>query len=100
MTTPMSTPRILEVRTKILKRNDELARELEHDADSTLYWLIQCAAASSVGYSSSHALVCASLCHVVAPVVGLDAAQQRSLDRKSTRLNSSHVSESRMPSSA
>ena len=29
-----------------------------------------------------------------------DATRQRQQDRKSTRLNSSHVSESRMPSSA
>ena len=33
-------------------------------------------------------------------MVGLLAALARALDRKSTRLNSSHVSESRMPSSA
>ena len=31
MTTPMTGPRILEVRTKILKRNDELARELRRE---------------------------------------------------------------------
>ena len=30
----------------------------------------------------------------------LDFIQKRNLDRKSTRLNSSHMSESRMPSSA
>ena len=33
-------------------------------------------------------------------VLGLPAVAGRNLDRKSTRLNSSHVSESRMPSSA
>ena len=27
----MTTPRILEVRTRILKRNDELARDLRHE---------------------------------------------------------------------
>ena len=33
-------------------------------------------------------------------IVGGDGAEYQRLDRKSTRLNSSHVSESRMPSSA
>ena len=33
-------------------------------------------------------------------LVGIDASDEYIVDRKSTRLNSSHVSESRMPSSA
>ena len=40
---------------------------LETDADGSLYLLLQLAASSSVGYSASHALVCASLCQLVGP---------------------------------
>ena len=47
---------------------------LLRDADVGLYLLFQLATNSPVGYSASHALVCAVLCHLIA--VELDLAQQ------------------------
>lgn len=44
------------------------ARELlQIDPDASLYWLLQLATSSSIGYSSSHALLCWALCRLVAP---------------------------------
>ena len=55
----------------------EAQKRLALDEDATLYWLFQLTASTTVGYSAAHAI-----------------------DRKSTRLNSSHIQKSRMPSSA
>lgn len=65
----------------------QLVEQLDTDADSTLYWLLQLATSSTVSYSSSHALVCASLCHLVAPLIGLTAQQQRSLALAALTMN-------------
>lgn len=60
---------------------------LEADADSTLYWLFQLAASSTVAYSASHAMICCALCHLVAPSLSLTAAQQQSLAMAALTMN-------------
>lgn len=60
---------------------------LDMDADSTLYWLFQLAAASTVAYSASHAIICASLCHLVAPGLGFTPEQSSSLSLAALTMN-------------
>lgn len=57
------------------------------DADSSLYWLFQLAASSTVAYSASHAMVCAALCHLVAGELKLNATQQDSLALAALSMN-------------
>ena len=64
---------------------------------------IVCASSRGLGFACANALAREGVNVVInsrnAEVLALAASTLRS-DRKSTRLNSSHVSESRMPSSA
>ncbi len=60
---------------------------LRHDSDGSLYLLLQLAASTSVGYSASHALVCASLCHLLAPALELEPVQQRCLNLAALSMN-------------
>lgn len=57
------------------------------DADATLYWLFQLAASSTVGYSVSHSMVCASLCRLVAEELKLEPAARDSLTRAALTMN-------------
>ena len=66
---------------------DQLTEQLDADADSCLYWLFQVATSSAVGYSTSHATICASLCHLAAPGLGIAAAQRRSLTLAALTMN-------------
>lgn len=72
---------------KMAELHDSMIHLLELDADSTLYWLFQLAASSTVAYSASHAMVCAALCHLVAPELGLDQAERRSLTLAALTMN-------------
>jgi len=60
---------------------------LSLDPDATLYWLFQLACSSSIGYSSSHSLLCWALCRLVAPALDLSAAQQDSLASAALSMN-------------
>ena len=60
---------------------------MEHDPDVGLYLLFQLAGNSPVGYSASHALVCATLCHVLAGELMLDAKERNSLVRAALTMN-------------
>ncbi|NIC40126.1 HD-GYP domain-containing protein [Aquabacterium sp. A08] len=60
---------------------------LELDADSTLYWLFQLAASSTVAYSASHAMVCWALCQLVADDLHLPAASRDSLALAALSMN-------------
>lgn len=60
---------------------------LELDADSSLYWLFQLAASSTVAYSASHAMICGALCHLVAPELGLTAQERRNLTLAALTMN-------------
>ena len=54
------------MRLDLLQIEQHMVALLQTDADGSLYLMLQLAASSNVGYSASHALVCASLCHLVA----------------------------------
>ena len=60
---------------------------LERDTDVGLYMLFQLATNSPVGYSASHALVCAVLCHLLAQELGITGAQRDSLVRATLTMN-------------
>ncbi|XAH25328.1 phosphodiesterase [Xylophilus sp. GW821-FHT01B05] len=51
---------------KVLQYDRWMQALVLQDLDTALYLLFQLASTSSVGYSASHALVCAALCHIVA----------------------------------
>lgn len=60
---------------------------MQHDPDVGLYLLFQLAGNSPVGYSASHALVCATLCHVLAGELLLDTKERNSLVRAALTMN-------------
>lgn len=58
-----------------------------HDNDAALYLMFQLAATSTASYSASHALVCATLCHILAQELKLPAAERDSLLRAALTMN-------------
>jgi len=60
---------------------------LKQDTDVGLYLLFQLATNSLVGYSASHALVCAVLCHLIAADFALPETQRNSLVRAALTMN-------------
>lgn len=60
---------------------------IRRDTDVALYLLFQLATQSPVGYSASHALVCAVLCHLVAPEFELTQHERNSLVRAALTMN-------------
>lgn len=60
---------------------------IERDADVGLYLLFQLAVNSPVGYSASHALVCAVLCHLMAGELALPPKERDSLVRAAMTMN-------------
>jgi HD-GYP domain-containing protein (c-di-GMP phosphodiesterase class II) len=59
----------------------------QRDTDLALYLLFQLAAQSHVGYSTSHALMCAVLCQVLAPEFALSQSERNSLVRSALTMN-------------
>jgi hypothetical protein len=60
---------------------------LQRDADVGLYLLFQLATNSSVGYSASHSLVCATLCHLLAAELKLETRERDSLVHAALTMN-------------
>jgi hypothetical protein len=60
---------------------------LQRDADVGLYLLFQLATNSPVGYSASHALVCAVLCHLTATELELPQKERDSLVHAALTMN-------------
>ncbi len=60
---------------------------LERDGDVGLYLLFQLATNSPVGYSASHALVCAVLCHLIAVELHLAQDERDSLVHAALTMN-------------
>lgn len=58
-----------------------------HDIDAALYLMFQLATTSSVGYSASHALVCGTLCHMMAHELSLPGSERDSLVRAALTMN-------------
>lgn len=60
---------------------------LQRDADVGIYLLFQLATNSSVGYSASHSLVCATLCHLLAAELKLEPKERDSLVHAALTMN-------------
>ncbi len=60
---------------------------LQRDPDVGLYLLFQLASNSPVGYSASHALVCAVLCHLIASELGIATQERDSLVHAALTMN-------------
>ena len=60
---------------------------MQRDPDAGLYLLFQLASNSPVGYSASHSLVCAVLCHLTAKMLELSAKERDSLVRAALTMN-------------
>ncbi|CAM4171150.1 phosphodiesterase [Comamonas aquatilis] len=60
---------------------------ITQNSDAALYLMFQRAASSTVGYSASHALVCASLCDVLARELRLEETERRVLVRAALTMN-------------
>ena len=58
-----------------------------HDIDAALYLMFQHASKSTVGYSASHALVCGTLCHIMAQELKLPQRERDSLVRAALTMN-------------
>lgn len=58
-----------------------------HDSDAALYLLFQQASTSTVGYSTSHALVCGTLCHILAQELQLPQPERDALVRAALTMN-------------
>ncbi len=58
-----------------------------HDIDAALYLMFQLASTSSVGYSAAHALVCGTLCHIMAQDLRLVQSERDSLVRAALTMN-------------
>lgn len=58
-----------------------------HDIDAALYLMFQLASTSTVGYSASHALVCGTLCHIMAHEFQLPSRERDSLVRAALTMN-------------
>lgn len=70
---------VQEFRQRIQQYDHWMQDLLAHDADVGLYLLFQLAIQSPVGYSASHALVCAVLCHLISVDFALPQAERDSL---------------------
>jgi hypothetical protein len=60
---------------------------LKRDTDTGLYLLFQLAAQSPVGYSASHALVCAVLAHLVGAELQIDPAERNAMVAATLTMN-------------
>ena len=65
-----------------IRQFDQWLQDLvAHDIDASLYLMFQLAATSTVGYSTSHALVCGTLCHIMAREFRLPGNERNALVR-------------------
>ena len=60
---------------------------VKHDADAALYLMFQQAGQTTVGYSTSHALVCATFCDILASHLQLPAEEKSSLIHAALTMN-------------
>jgi HD-GYP domain-containing protein (c-di-GMP phosphodiesterase class II) len=78
---------VQELRQRIEQYDHWLQDLLIHDTDVGLYLLFQLAIISPVGYSASHSLVCAVLCHLISIENSLPEAERNSLVRAALTMN-------------
>lgn len=81
---PASTQQFV---SRVVQYDRWMQELLQRDTDVGLYLLFQLASNSPVGYSASHALVCAVLCHLVAIELGFEARERNSLVHAALTMN-------------
>ena len=72
---------------RVLQYDRWMQSLLQRDTDAGLYLLFQLAGNSPVGYSASHALVCAVLCHLLARELQLPGRERDSLVHAALTMN-------------
>ncbi len=72
---------------KVRQLDAWLQELVAHDVDAALYLMFQLAATSGTGYSASHALVCATLCHLMALELELPGHERNALVRAALTMN-------------
>ena len=72
---------------KVAQLDTWLKELVAHDTDSALYVMFQLAGTSTVGYSASHALVCATLCHILALDFELPPTERNALVHAAFTMN-------------
>lgn len=84
----LARPRRVQDFAPKLRQCDRWLQDLvAHDIDAALYLMFQLASTSTVGYSAAHALVCATLCHILAQELQLPAHERDSLVRAAFTMN-------------
>ncbi len=78
---------VQEFKPRLLQYDQWMQDLLAHDTDLGLYLLFQLAINSPVGYSASHALVCAVLCHLLCADFNLPPTERDSLVRAALSMN-------------
>jgi hypothetical protein len=73
--------------SKVLQVDQWIQDLVAHDIDAALYLMFQLASNSTMGYSASHALVCATLCHVLSKELNLPPAERNSLVHAALTMN-------------
>ena len=88
LTVILGTPlNIQEFEKKVWQYDRWMQALLLQDTDTALYLLFQLATTSTAGYSASHALVCAVLCHITAKELDLPAKERDSLVHAAMTMN-------------
>jgi hypothetical protein len=72
---------------RVLQYDRWMQSLMQRDPDAGLYLLFQLAGNSPVGYSASHALVCAVLCHLIAKALTLPQRERDSLVHAALTMN-------------
>ena len=84
----LSAPlRVQDFPAKVRQIDRWLQDLVAHDIDAALYLMFQLATTSTVGYSASHALVCGTLCHILAQELHLPQRERDSLVRAALTMN-------------
>lgn len=84
LTSPVLVP---QFPAKIQQLETWMRDLVAHDTDAALYLMFQLASSSTVGYSASHALVCATLCQILATEFQLPLHERHSLVRAALTMN-------------
>ncbi|GAB3186364.1 HD-GYP domain-containing protein [Hydrogenophaga aquatica] len=73
--------------TRLVQLDQRLDAQLRTRVDDSLFVLVQLLFDRSVGYSATHALLCAVICRLVGQTVGLSAGELASLCRAALTMN-------------
>jgi HD-GYP domain-containing protein (c-di-GMP phosphodiesterase class II) len=79
--------KVQEFSSRIQQYDRWMQNLIQYDTDVALYLLFQLASHSPAGYSASHALVCAVLCHLIAREVELPPHERDSLVHAALTMN-------------